>query len=115
MNQSHAKQRAAAAVRTLDAWILAACPGGPWKALEPLEVLREYFAADAPAIELLTNHRHERDDMTLDEVLSYLTSGWEKVHGRTERHLVLQLCALLAAEPEAAQGSASGRDEEQAR
>jgi hypothetical protein len=52
-------------------------------------------------IEKLTYHQHERDDMTLDDVLSYLATGWKKVHGRTERQLILQLCALLAGAPEA--------------
>jgi hypothetical protein len=52
-------------------------------------------------IERLTYHEYERDDMTLDDVLDYLASGWKKVHGRTERQLILQLCALLAARPAA--------------
>jgi len=52
-------------------------------------------------VERLTYHAHERDDMTLDDVLDYLASGWKKVHGRTERQLILQLCALLATRPAA--------------
>lgn len=51
-------------------------------------------------IEKLSYHRHERDDMTLDDCLTYLqTGGWHKVHGRTERNMVLQLTDLLAAAP----------------
>lgn len=58
-------------------------------------------------IEKLSYRRHERDDMTLDDCLTYLqTGGWHKVHGRTERHMVLQLTELLAAAPapQSAQG-----------
>lgn len=51
-------------------------------------------------IEKLSYHRRERNDMTLDNCLTYLqTGGWHKVHGRTERNMVLQLTDLLAAAP----------------
>lgn len=58
-------------------------------------------------LERLTYHSLERDDLTLDDCLSYLAKGWYEVHGRTERQLVMQILALLAAAPEApAQASA---------
>ena len=56
---------------------------------------------DAPArpdlLERLTYHQHERDDMTLDELLETLANGYTTVHQRTYRQLELQLLALLAA------------------
>lgn len=51
-------------------------------------------------LERLTYHSLERDDLTLDDCLSYLAKGWYEVHGRTERQLVMQILALLAAAPE---------------
>lgn len=78
-------------------------------------------AAEAPEplrpdiIEKLTYHQHERDDMTLDDVLSYLASGWKTVHGRTERQLILQLCGLLAGAPEAPAQAAPKMSREEAR
>lgn len=50
-------------------------------------------------IERLTYHQLERDDLSLDDCLAYLASGWKKVHGRTERQMVMQLLALLAGQP----------------
>lgn len=50
-------------------------------------------------IEKLTYHKYERDDLTLDEALDYLAKGWKSVHGRTERQLIFQIVALLAAAP----------------
>jgi hypothetical protein len=50
-------------------------------------------------IEALSYHARERDDLTLDEVLDYLKHGWKKVHGRSERELILQITALLAGTP----------------
>ena len=50
-------------------------------------------------LERLTYHQHERDDMTLDDALDYLAAGWMRVHGRTERQLILQICSLLASSP----------------
>lgn len=51
-------------------------------------------------IEKLSYHKFERDDLTLDDCLSYLrTNGWHEVHGRNERQLILQLSELLAAQP----------------
>lgn len=51
--------------------------------------------------EKLTYHALERDDLKLDEALEALATGWKKVPGRTERQLLLQLVALLAAQPAA--------------
>lgn len=50
-------------------------------------------------LEKLTYHALERDDLTLDDCLAYLAKGWYDVRGRTERQMVLQLTALLAAAP----------------
>ncbi len=47
-------------------------------------------------LERLSYHTLERDDLTLDECLAYLAKGWAKVHGRTERQMVMQILALLA-------------------
>ena len=47
-------------------------------------------------LERLSYHVLERDDLTLDECLDYLAKGWAKVHGRTERQMVMQILALLA-------------------
>lgn len=53
-------------------------------------------------LEKLTYHKHECDDITLNEALSFLAEGWKKVHGRTERQMVFQIAHLLAAQPTAA-------------
>lgn len=54
------------------------------------------FAKTEPAVEpvrpdvleKLSYHCHERDDLTLDDCLTYLqTNGWYKVMGRTERQM----------------------------
>jgi hypothetical protein len=51
-------------------------------------------------LEKLSYHLLERDDMTLDDCLTYLqTGGWHKVRGRTERSMVLQLTDLMASAP----------------
>lgn len=51
-------------------------------------------------LEKLSYHCLERDDLTLDDCLTYLqTNGWHKVRGRTERSMLLQLTALMAASP----------------
>lgn len=50
-------------------------------------------------LERLTYHALERDDLTLEECLSFLADGWRKVHGRTERQMVMQILALLAGAP----------------
>jgi hypothetical protein len=55
-------------------------------------------------LEKLTYHALERDDLTLDDALEYLARGWTKIHGRTERQLILQLTALLAGAPPAPGG-----------
>lgn len=64
------------------------------------------MAGDVPSepsrpdiLERLTYHALERDDLTLDQCLSFLAKGWREVHGRDERALVLQILALLAATP----------------
>lgn len=52
-------------------------------------------------LERLTYHQLERDDLTVDECLSYLSQrGWKEVHGRTDRQMVMQILALLAAAPD---------------
>jgi len=54
----------------------------------------------APAIlEALSYHGRERDDMTLEEAISVIRHGWRQVSGRTERAMVLQIAALLSAQP----------------
>lgn len=52
-------------------------------------------------LERLTYHQFERDDLSLDECLDVLASGWKKVHGRTAREMVMQILALLAGQPAA--------------
>ncbi len=55
-------------------------------------------------LERLSYHQLERDDLTIDECLSYLNGrGWTEVHGRTTREMVMQILALLAAAPAAAE------------
>lgn len=53
-------------------------------------------------IERLSYHALERDDLTLDDCLDYLASGWKRVRGRSEREMVMQILALLAASPASA-------------
>lgn len=54
----------------------------------------------APAIlEALSYHGRERDDLTLEEAISVIRTGWRTVSGRTERAMVLQIAALLSAQP----------------
>lgn len=70
------------------------------------EYARAAIATQPPAVqgepnrpdilERLSYHALERDDLTLDECLAYLAKGWAKVHGRTERQMVMQILALLA-------------------
>lgn len=51
-------------------------------------------------IEKLSYHKFERDDLTLDDCLTYLrTNGWHEVHGRNERQMILQMTELLAQQP----------------
>lgn len=51
-------------------------------------------------LEKLTYHKLERNDLTLENCLTYLqTGGWHKVLGRTDRQMVLQITELLAAAP----------------
>jgi hypothetical protein len=54
----------------------------------------------APAIlEALSYHGRERDDLTLEEAVSVIRTGWRTVSERTKRAMVLQIAALLAAQP----------------
>jgi len=39
----------------------------------------------------------ERDDVTLDQAIDVLANGWKKVRGRTDRQMLIQIAALLAA------------------
>ncbi|MBF8177213.1 hypothetical protein [Herminiimonas contaminans] len=57
-------------------------------------------AARPDILEKLTYHRHERDDMTLDDCLEYLANRWKKIPGRPERALIMQITELLAATPQ---------------
>lgn len=59
-------------------------------------------AARPDILEKLTYHRHERDDMTLDDCLEYLANRWKKIPGRPERALIMQITELLAAAPQKA-------------
>ncbi|MES2958501.1 MAG: Lar family restriction alleviation protein [Pseudomonadota bacterium] len=54
------------------------------------------------------------DDLTLDDCLSFLAIGWKKVHGRTERQMVMQILALLSAtpQPDASAGAQRETDSE---
>ncbi|MBN9411370.1 MAG: Lar family restriction alleviation protein [Burkholderiales bacterium] len=48
-------------------------------------------------LEKLSYHALERDDLSLEECLTYLrTGGWHEVPGRADRAMVLQITALLA-------------------
>ena len=53
-------------------------------------------------LEKLTYHKYQRDDLTLDDCLEYLCNQWKKIHGRTERAMVMQITELLASQPVAA-------------
>jgi hypothetical protein len=64
-----------------------------------LAALSAQAAVRPDILEKLTYHAHERDDMTIDDLLEVLASGYRKVHGRTERQMQLQLLSLLAAAP----------------
>lgn len=57
-------------------------------------------------LERLSYHRLERDDLTLDDCLSYLAKGWREVRGKTERQMVMQILELLASTPPAQAGDA---------
>jgi len=50
-------------------------------------------------VEALSWHANERDDLTLDDAVDVIRHGWKKVHGRSERQLVLQIASLLASPP----------------
>lgn len=67
-------------------------------------------AAPEPArpdiLEKLTYQALQRDDLSLDECLTFLrTSGWHEVPGRTPREMVLQILSLLASQPSTQQGA----------
>lgn len=63
--------------------------------------LDRYEVCRPDIIERLSYHAHERDDLTLDECLDVVATGWSKVHGRSERQMVMQIMALLAGQPAA--------------
>ena len=48
-------------------------------------------------IERLSYHKLERQDMSIDDCLKYLSTEWKEVCGRTTRQLVMQILELLAA------------------
>ena len=73
----------------------------------PLRAVSEGEAARPDILERLTYHAGERDDLSLDDCLSYLSDGWKRIHGRTERQMVMQILALLASAPAAAEGEAA--------
>lgn len=50
-------------------------------------------------LESMQYHQGERDDLSLQECMEVLASGWAKVPRRTDRQLVLQITELLAAAP----------------
>lgn len=62
-------------------------------------------------LERLTYHAYERDDLTIDECWSVLAEGWKKVHGRTERQMVMQIIGLIAASPTPPTGTSQGEGE----
>lgn len=74
--------------------------------------LDRYEVCRPDIIERLSYHAHERDDLTLDECLDVVATGWSKVHGRSERQMVMQIMALLAGQPAThpQQPSATGGD-----
>lgn len=47
-------------------------------------------------LERLSYHALERDDLTVEDCIEYLANGWTRVHGRTERQMVMQLLHLMA-------------------
>lgn len=47
-------------------------------------------------IEKLSYHKFERDDLSIDDCLKYLSSEWTEVAGRTTRQLVMQILSMLA-------------------
>lgn len=61
-------------------------------------------------LERLSYHRLERDDLTLDECLSFLSKGWKETHGRTERQMVMQILELLASAPHGVLGTPAPMD-----
>ena len=50
-------------------------------------------------VEALSWHQHERDDLSIDDAVDVIRNGWKRVHGRTERQMLLQIAALLVAAP----------------
>jgi hypothetical protein len=73
-----------------------------WQAVvDALQPVRPAEPCRPDIIERLTYHALERDDLTLDECWDVLASGWAKVHGRSERQMVMQIMALLASQPTA--------------
>lgn len=50
-------------------------------------------------LEKLSYHEGARDDMSLEECISFLANGWRETPGRTTTQLVLQLTELLAGAP----------------
>lgn len=59
-------------------------------------------------IEKLTYHAHERDDMSIDDLLEALSPArYQKVRQRSHRQLELQLLALMAGAPEPQDGLVS--------
>lgn len=50
-------------------------------------------------LEKLSYHEGARDDMSLEECMSFLANGWKETPGRTYTQLVLQITELLAAAP----------------
>lgn len=86
------------------------------RAVLPAIEAAELGEASRPDIlEKLTYHQLERDDMTLDDCLSFLAHEWRKVHGRSDRQMVMQILSLLAStQPQApaldAQGEAAPRN-----
>lgn len=59
-------------------------------------------------LENLSYHKFERDDLSIDEALSYLKSEWKTVHARSDRQMVMQILALLASEPKQQGGVPDG-------
>ena len=47
-------------------------------------------------IEKLSYHKYERNDLNIEECLSYLESEWKEIQGRSTRQLVMQILSLLA-------------------
>lgn len=95
------KQAAQQAIEALNEAV-AFREGGRQKAIDAIHALRTAIqqAESEPVrpdiLEKLTYHQFERDDLSLDDCLDYLASGWTTVHGRTDRQMVMQILALLA-------------------